>query len=453
MVIIDRRNSRTNRRSKILISLFLVIILSISILAISSEQLQESNDDSKESPVPVKISYTIHAPILIDGNAGFLGPNVSTGISWGSGTVSDPYIIEGWDINASSADGIEIRNSDKHFTIRYCYIHEGIIFFNGIVLYNCTNGYLSNNTCRWNWEGIRLYSSYNITLSNNTCRSNQDFGIFFDRSSNNILSNNTCNWNQWEGIAILFSSKNNTLNNNNCSFNNGSGIRFSSSRSNLSNNVCYSNNEYGIVVDSSNNTISDNNCSNNGYGIVLYSSSNNTISNNNCSSNNNVGIYLDSSNSNTLNCNNCSNNDNGIYLWESSNNTIIWNQLCNNLLHGVYIWTGYSNSIWNNTFIGNNGAGSTYDPTHIQAYDNSNNNQWNSENGYGNYWSDCTTPDDFPPWGIVDYPYWVNLSVWARDNYPQTTAPIIPEPTILVLAGIMMMLFLMIDRVRKSLIS
>lgn len=61
-------------------------------------------------------------PILINGNAGFTPAN---GVTSGSGTESNPYVIEGWDINASSANGIEIRNTTAYFVIRNCYVHNG----------------------------------------------------------------------------------------------------------------------------------------------------------------------------------------------------------------------------------------------------------------------------------------------------------------------------------------
>jgi len=105
--------------------------------------------------------------------------------------------------------------------------------------------------------------------------------------------------------------------------------------------------------------------------------------------------------------------------------------------------------IWNNIFYHNNGTGDTYDPLLVQAYDDGTNNWWNSTEGYGNFWSDWTTPDnDFN--GIVDIPYNISGSSGAKDYYPQTIAPIIPEPSILILAGIMMMLFLIIGRTRKK---
>jgi len=78
--------------------------------------------------------------------------------------------------------------------------------------------------------------------------------------------------------------------------------------------------------------------------------------------------------------------------------------------------------IWNNTFIGNNGAGETYDPGHIQAFGYG---WWNSTDGYGNWWSDLTKPDANHD-GIVDWSY--NLTSGAKDYYPRTTLSSEPIP-------------------------
>jgi parallel beta-helix repeat protein len=169
--------------------------------------------------------------------------------------------------------------------------------------------------------------------------------------------------------------------------------------------------------------------------MLESSSNNNTISNNNCSSNNNYGIYLDS----------------------SSNNIVAWNHICNNSGYGIYASTGADrNMIWNNTFIGNNGAGSVYDINHIQAYDAGTNNYWNtsgSPHGYGNYWSDLTTPDtNFD--GIVDWSYNLTGSAGAKDYYPLTAPsipPIIPEFSEVVIPIVgLMLIALVIGGTRKK---
>jgi len=88
----------------------------------------------------------------------------------------------------------------------------------------------------------------------------------------------------------------------------------------------------------------------------------------------------------------------------------------------VNIQSGSNNRIWNNTFINNNGAGSVYNPSNIQAYDAGTNNRWNSSgtlHGYGNWWSDLTAPDMNLD-GIVDWSYNLTGSAGAKDYCPLT---------------------------------
>jgi parallel beta-helix repeat protein len=477
MAEIDRGTweSRGRREPKLLKVVMVALIVAV-LFASSLSLLSNPSPEIPPAPVPAGIAYTSHATIYIDGNSQFTN---ASGVVWGSGTVADPYIIEGWDISASSAHGIRIQNTNAYFIVRDCYVHDSGPSYYGISLHT-VNGIVSNNTC-WNNEyGIALDSSSdNNTLSNNTCSDNTIIGIYLDSSSNNTLIDNTCS-NNYDGI-YLDSSSNNTLSNNNCS-NNWAGIALDSSSNNnaLSNNTCSDNTVIGISLgySSNNNTLSNNNFSNNQYGIILgYSSNNNTLISNNCSSNSGMGIFLyESSNNNTLISNNCSSNvlegielgsssnntlsnntcnlniQYGIRLWSSSDNKISWNQVCNNTLRGVDIVSGSNNTIWNNTFIGNNGGGG-------QAEDDGTNNWWNTSgtpHGYGNYWNDLTTPDINDD-GIVDDPfdYVIGGSAGAKDYYPLTTPsipPSIPEFSDLVVPIVGLMLILLIfDRARKKL--
>src|SRR5206468_1468249 len=63
-----------------------------------------------------------HPPISIEGDAGFTPAN---GVTGGTGTPSDPYTIEGWEINASAAVGIEIDNTSAAFIVRSVSLTEG----------------------------------------------------------------------------------------------------------------------------------------------------------------------------------------------------------------------------------------------------------------------------------------------------------------------------------------
>ena len=427
-----RLGKERNRSSKVLVfAIILIAVLMLAAIAGLIGQIGDSKEPLRsDTPVriPARIAYTTHSPILIIGNGGFTN---ESGVVWGSGTESDPYIIEGWDINSSTANGIDLQNTYAHFTVRACHVHDGGLSYYGVSLFNCVNGTLENNHCSNNVCGIRLYSgSNNNTLNNNNCSDNSD-GIAVSSGKNNTISNNTCCSNNVYGIVLTWSSDS-TLSNNTCYSNNECGIYlfYSSSSNPLSNNTC-SNNGYGIYLhSSSDSTLSNNTCSNNGYGIVLAWSSDSTLSNNTCSSNNVYGIHLYySSGGNTLSNNTCSsNNVYGIFLYSSSGNTLNNNTCVSNGWYGVYLFYSSNNRIWNNTFYHNNGAGDAFDPLHIQAYDDGLNNWWNSTDGYGNYWSDWTAPDVVPPYGIVDVPYDIAGSAGAKDYYPLTTpqAPI-PE--------------------------
>lgn len=176
---------------------------------------------------------------------------------------------------------------------------------------------------------------------------------------------------------------------------------------------------------SSDNTLFKNTCSQSviGEGISLDSSSDrNMVEYNYCSSNYLEGIGLhSSSNENTLYNNTCSSNQgDGIYLDTSNHNVVTLNQLRYNSPFGLRIASGSFSNISHNSFEGNGGTGITYDPDHIQAFDDGTSNWWNSSADSGNYWSDWTTPDvDLD--GIVDLPYNISGSAGAKDYHPLMT--------------------------------
>lgn len=128
--------------------------------------------------------------IYINGNSEFIPAN---GVTGGSGTQSDPYIIQGWSQDASSANGIDIQNTTAYFVIRNCLVENGVIqglSKAGIFLENVVNGIIENNTCENNWTGIDLFESSNNTISGNTCEGNV-YGIYlFSSSDNNTLTGN-----------------------------------------------------------------------------------------------------------------------------------------------------------------------------------------------------------------------------------------------------------------------
>ncbi len=388
-------------------------------------------------------AYIQHGIIRINNDTEF--SQIAQQEDWpGDGSENNPYIVEGYEIDAQGEGNcIYIGNTTVHFIIRNCYLHNTSYhsspYFEGagITLYNTTSGIIENNTCSNNGHyGIYLYSSSSNTVSSNTCNNNGNYGIFlYYYSDNNTVSNNTCRDNGDRGIFLYNYANNNKISGNTCN-NNSVGISlYSSGNNTISNNICDCNQKHGIYL--------------------YCCSDSNTILNNLCRNNVRDGILLFSSGSNILSNNSCGNNDRyGILLCSSSNNTIVDNLLYNNTNYGIYILSGTHNRIYNNFFCYNHDSGDTFNPSHIQAYDDGTNNSWNSSSGVGNYWHDWANNNDTNDMnndGIVDWPYPIDGSASAKDHYPLKNPTVVPEFSSLNLMPIILAIFVMVYlRTKKS---
>jgi len=116
--------------------------------------------------------------IVINGDAGFTTAN---GVTGGSGTLTDPYVIQGWAISTDflccASPGIVISNTKAYFTINNVYINNPGSA--GIELANVQNGvikdsamsngvacYGSPDSCS-NPDGVDITSSSNVKLLGN----------------------------------------------------------------------------------------------------------------------------------------------------------------------------------------------------------------------------------------------------------------------------------------------
>ena len=121
---------------------------------------------------------TDHNAIVINGDAGFTTAN---GVTGGSGTLTDPYVIQGWAISTDflccASPGIVISNTKAYFTINDVYINNPGSA--GIELSNVQNGvikdsamndgvacYGSPDSCS-NPDGVDITSSSNVKLLGN----------------------------------------------------------------------------------------------------------------------------------------------------------------------------------------------------------------------------------------------------------------------------------------------
>jgi len=336
-----------------------------------------------------------HSPILINGNSEF---TTTKGVTGGSGTASDPYVIQGWSINLcwncySTYYGIRVANTTAYFRIFNVSVSsptQGQPGY-GIVLENVTNGGIDASVVDvesiFNGPGIIVASSRNIVIN-----------------ANNVAAGGCSNF-------------------SNCSTYDSVGA-YSSTNVRISGNSvkAYASGTVLGVKGSSNVTILHNTILMNGYAPIgaPYAPSN--------------GITVSSSGNLRISQNSVINNAcaKSIIIGGSSNVQIFENNVtvpypsppCGS---GTILQSTTGAQVYHNNLVNNA----------VQASDdNPGKNQW--DNGYpsgGNYWSDYTGVDDcsgpqqnicLSPDGIGDTPYSLNSS---QDHYP-LMKPFVDPPAV-----------------------
>jgi len=135
-----------------------------------------------------------HEPIYIYGDDGFTPAN---GVMSGCGTADDPYVIEGWRIDAPRVDyGIYVDHTSKHFVIRDCIIERARVA--GVYLNSVRNGAVRDTQIGLSDTAIYLLNSdgnairssviadclYGIVMAANSDRNTISGNSFFDNGLN-----------------------------------------------------------------------------------------------------------------------------------------------------------------------------------------------------------------------------------------------------------------------------
>lgn len=323
-------------------------------------------------------AFSLRDPILIIGDGSF---TVQNGVVDGSGKWNDPFIVEGWEINASTAHGIEIRDTLAHFVIRNVYVHSGLSDYHGIVL-RAPNGRIENSVLSWN--RFCVVPSHNTTIVGNDV-SHCYNGVFADSVASVEIADNDFYWSSGDGIFVIDSGR----------------VHITDNRGSYGRAAVY--------LDTSSYAIVENNLFlNNGHGVYISRGSLHEVRNNTIRDSA-TGIWVD-----------------------SSHNTITNNSVVTSWSHGIKIQGGIGNSVHHNSLIDNE----------YQAHDQVGSSQW--DDGYpsgGNYWSDHIDmdvksgpgQDQNGSDGILDSEY-VIRGENSVDRYPLVEPPFNDLPTCAIFA-------------------
>jgi len=318
-----------------LLAIGVVILMGVSAFMVvggGNAWTMENESSISEGNEP---AYTSIAPLRIDSDSDL--DSMASYYGWpGDGSAGNPYIIEGYEIDAAGGSyGLYIGNTTKYFVIRGCHFlktefqSSPYYFGAGVELYNLDNGTVEDSVFESAYAGVYLdHSHYRGPLVENNTVFETRMGIYVRDTSNATLRENTI-YDSDKGINAFggrFVAENNTLYDsgmqmdvtlttdgcviaNNTIYNSE---RFTYSRQGIhlydtkgisvyGNTIygfSYADDDYGIFMESMNAywgsaTVEKNLIHNNSYGIELKISSNVHYLMNNSLNDNGVGIYLE----------------------------------------------------------------------------------------------------------------------------------------------------------------
>ncbi len=168
-----------------------------------SLQVMDSGGVSGFAYKPVQVSEPSgpipHDPIEIHSDLEFTSEN---GVVGGSGTASDPYIIEGWDISAPLTPGILVENVGSSFVIRDVHVHSDSGENEGVLLLACSGmAVVEDSMIEGFRSGIVAGYCFDLLIRDNIIAENSRYGIFLELCFGQVeIVSNTIYWNGECGV-------------------------------------------------------------------------------------------------------------------------------------------------------------------------------------------------------------------------------------------------------------
>ena len=307
---------------------------------------------------PARISYNVHSPVFVDGDADLLSQAASEG--WGgTGSASDPVEIRDYEIDGSGTGfGVVIINTRLYVNISSCYIYGA--YGSGIDLQNATNATVVSCILESCGDGVHFYQVFDSTVADTQC-SNSNNGMYLDSSGGLFVSNVTCDTNI-EGVYSYYVTGLECVNSS-FSGNSDTGIWLESSDNAVFEHCQADYNDYGFyATDCYWTMLANSTCIDEGTeGVYVESSTWFQISNNTITGTYGEGVYVDSSFMFLITNNNLSGNNYGAYLYNSQEFGFQFNNISYNSNVGVGIDTCEQFGMRNNScYEGEIGIGLSY---------------------------------------------------------------------------------------------
>ncbi|MBN1859357.1 right-handed parallel beta-helix repeat-containing protein [Candidatus Bipolaricaulota bacterium] len=313
-----------------------------------------------------------HGPIVILGNADFTEEN---GVTAGSGTASDPYIISGWNIavSAGSRYGLKIENTSAHVKITGVTIQgpmdpDGAAIRLGFVSNVTIDGCILSGTA----NGIEIASSYDVVMRQSVIQSVRRgievTGASLDEYRHDIDTSNELNGSPIRYLVnrngetirgletsnlYVVGSRNMVIADN--VFSDGDGIQLMFVQDSIvSGNVLYRGGWNGVYLyRSENNQIVDNELGNNYHAAILLAlCSGNSIHRNQLLAND-YGLILSASDGNDVFDNLVAANPTGIEISAGSTNNDVFDNIVyyENTVYGIAIDRATGNRVTTNAIV------------------------------------------------------------------------------------------------------